>query len=52
MIAQLKSIQNDDGSWGVGYQYKSDGYISFDGAKNKADWITYLISKYLSLEKE
>lgn len=48
MVSYIKSIQNDNRSWGVGYQYKSDGYISFDGSKKNAEWITVNINKYLN----
>ena len=37
-----------DGSWKINYVYKSDGYISFDKRGKNAEWLTYLLDRYLA----
>lgn len=47
MIENITKLKNNN-NYGSTYQYKSDGYISFDGSKKNGDWITYLVNKYIA----
>lgn len=46
-IQYVESKKTKDGYWKINYSYKADGYITFDKRGQKADWITYLIKKYI-----
>lgn len=37
------------GAWRVSFRYKSAGYVCFDPPSAPADWVTYLIGRYLNL---
>lgn len=44
----VKNRKVKDGYWKINYVYKSDGYVSFDQRGKKADWLTYLLDRYLA----
>lgn len=44
----LKRKRTKDGFWKINYVYQSDGYQSFDQRGNKAEWVTYLLNRYLA----
>lgn len=43
----IKSKMHDKNFWKINYQYKADGYISFDKRGQKGEWITYLLNKLI-----
>ncbi|TLG71525.1 hypothetical protein [Culicoidibacter larvae] len=51
MKQYLLDIRDDAGMWGVMYQYKGDGYISFDGGKRQSPWITDRLNRFLFAEE-
>lgn len=43
----IKHKRTKEGYWKINYVYKSDGYVSFDKRGKKAEWVTYILDRYL-----
>lgn len=49
-LEYIDSKMTKDGYWKVNYIYQSDGYLPFDKRGTKADWLTYLFSRFFAAE--
>jgi hypothetical protein len=48
LINHINNKQNKDEKWKNNFNYKADGYITFDKDKKESEWTTYIIKQALT----
>ncbi len=44
----IKTKRTKNNDWKINYVYQADGYVSFDKRGDKGEWVSYLLSKFLT----